>query len=374
MPYSGGRDLRLDFFRGMALVFIYIDHIPNNKLANITLGSWNFSDAAEIFVFISGFAAALVFGRVAERMGAVFAALRILGRCWILYVTHIFLFVIFMAEVSFTAERLSNPMFVEEMNVDEFLKTPHLAVVNALLLLFQPAFMDILPLYIVLMVGLAAALPLIGRYPWAAIAVSGLLYLVVQRWGFNLPAFPDGNWFFNPLAWQFLFVLGACLGYPRPEPFPSWLGRRWLVWLCAAILALSVAGRTFLALQAHYGIDLPRLARVIWWGNGKTSLGVYRLANFLALAYLAVWLIQPEAKWLRSAPAGVLVQMGQNSLYIFCLGIFLSYLGHLILVEFSSRAAMHVVVSLAGVGVMAAVAGAMSWVRQSEAQRREIGA
>jgi len=67
------RDLRLDFFRGLALVFIFIDHVPDNKLARITLGSWNFSDAAEVFVFISGYTAALVFGGMARRLGPVLA-------------------------------------------------------------------------------------------------------------------------------------------------------------------------------------------------------------------------------------------------------------------------------------------------------------
>jgi hypothetical protein len=277
-----------------------------------------------------------------------------------------------MAQVSLSAERLANPMFLEETGVDEFLRTPHLAVAHALTLTFQPAFMDILPLYIVLMLGLIPALPLIARFPWAAIGLSMALWVLTLRYHLNFPTYPNGTWFFSPSGWQFLFVIGACLGFPREEPWLPWLRQRWIVRVCAAILLLSASGKLFLYLQYAYGLELPRLSRVIYWGPGgsKTALGVYRLVNFLALAYLAAHLIKPGAAWLASAATRPVVWMGQNSLYIFCMGIFLSYLGHLVLVEVSSRAIAHVGVSVAGVAAMAAVAGAMTWVRQAERRRQ----
>jgi len=370
------RDLRLDFFRGAALVFIYIDHIPGNKLAYATLGSWNFCDAAEMFVFISGYTAALVFGGMLLRAGPMLTALRILARCWVIYVAHIFMFVAFMAQVSLSAERLANPIFLEEMRVDEFLGKPHLAVLNVLTLTFQPAFMDILPLYIVLMLGLIPALPLIARWPWAALGLSLALYLATHQFALNLGAYPDGTWFFSPMGWQLLFVIGACMGFPRERPFLPWLGQRWLPWLCAAILVLSASGKLFLWLQYTYNLDWPRLTWVLLWGGGgsKTALGIYRVVNFLALAYLAAYLVKPGAAWLRSTTAKPVVWMGQNSLYIFCLGIFLSYLGHLILVEVSSRPIAHIAVSIVGIGLMAMVAAAMTWVRRAERYRRGSGA
>jgi hypothetical protein len=368
------RDLRLDFFRGMALIFIFIDHIPGNKLAYATVGSWNFCDAAEIFVFISGYTAALVFGSMLLRAGPLLTALRIFGRCWVLYVAHVFIFVAFMAQVSLSAERLANPIFLEETGVDEFLKTPHLAVAHALTLTFQPAFMDILPLYIVLMLGLIPALPLIAHYPWAAIALSAALWIATLRFHLNLPTYPDGTWFFSPMGWQFLFVIGACLGFPRDKPLLGWLRVRWIAWACAGILLVTAAGKLFLWIQYTHGLEFPRLSRVIFWGPGgsKTLLGVYRLVNFLALAYLAAYLVKPASAWLAAPAAKPVIWMGQNSLYIFCMGIFLSYLGHLVLVEVSARAIVHVGVSAAGIAAMAAVAAAMTWVRRAERRKRSM--
>jgi hypothetical protein len=133
----------------LALFFIFIDHIPDNLLSHFTVHSISFSDAAEIFIFISGFTAALVYGRILERRGPVIAIAHIYRRVWYLYIAHVFLFVIFVAEVSYTSMRLHNPIYSNGMRLDEFLETPHVAIVQALILRFQPTFLDILPLSIV---------------------------------------------------------------------------------------------------------------------------------------------------------------------------------------------------------------------------------
>src|SRR5437868_14441097 len=202
---SGQRDFRLDFFRGLALFFIFIDHIPENVLSYFTLPAVGFSDAAEVFIFISGYTAAMVYGRTMVRQGLVFASAQVYRRVWQLYVAHVFLFVIFTAEVSYTLNAADNPMYAEEMGVGDFLSQPHIAIIQALLLRFQPTFLDILPLYIVMLAGFPVAIALIHRHPLWALIPSALLYGAVQRWGLALHLYPDAHpWFFNPLAWQFL--------------------------------------------------------------------------------------------------------------------------------------------------------------------------
>ncbi len=153
-----GRDLRLDFFRGLALIFIFIDHIPGNIVADYTVRNFGFSDASEIFIFISGYAAGLVYMRAARREGIVFSSARVLRRVWQLYVAHLFLFVIFVAQVAWTSIKFDNPMYVEEMNIASFLQEPHVAIIQSMLLKFKPVYMDILPLYIVLLLFLPVVL------------------------------------------------------------------------------------------------------------------------------------------------------------------------------------------------------------------------
>ena len=214
-PATAGpsRDLRLDFFRGVALICIFIDHIPENYLNYFTLSAVGFFDAAEVFIFISGFTAALVYGRTLAARGVLIATVQVLRRAWQLYVAHIFLFMIFIAEVSYTVKTFNNPMYNEEMGVGDFLEHPHIAVVQAMLLQFQPTFLDILPLYIVMLLIFPAVLVCLRRHPMVALIPSALIYLEVQIFNVDMPAYPAGSvWTFNPLAWQLLFVLGAMLG------------------------------------------------------------------------------------------------------------------------------------------------------------------
>ena len=118
------RDLRLDLFRGLALWLIFLDHIPDNIVSWITIRNYGFSDATEIFIFISGYTAAFVYGRTMRERGFVLASARILRRAWQIYVAHIFLFTIFMAEIAYVASTFENPLYAEEMKILDFLKQP----------------------------------------------------------------------------------------------------------------------------------------------------------------------------------------------------------------------------------------------------------
>src|SRR5918992_5738703 len=174
------RDLRIDFFRGLALFCIFIDHLPNNIVAEFTLQSMMFSDAAEVFILISGYTAGMVYGRAMERQGFLIAAVRIYHRVWQLYVAHVFLFMIFMATMAYTAGALNTSLYAEEFGAGNFLNEPGLAVVKALTLQFQPAFMNILPLYIVLLAVLPFVLAGFRSWPGVMLFASFALWVAVQ--------------------------------------------------------------------------------------------------------------------------------------------------------------------------------------------------
>lgn len=358
------RDLRLDFFRGLALLFIFVDHIPDNLVSFFTLGNVAFSDAAEIFVFLSGYTAALVFGGILVQHGAPFAAAQILKRCWTLYVAHIFLFVVFVAQVSYTAHRFDNPMFLDEMRVWDFLQEPHVAILQALALRFQPHFLDILPLYIVLLLGFVAVLPAVRRWPWPVLSLSFVLYVAAAIFRFNLRTYPAGVWYFNPFAWQVLFVLGAFLAL-APERVERHLSA-WprLIWLSVAIVTLGLLARGTLTLAYLFDFLPPWAVQVAWLVADKNNLGPVRLINFLALVHVTVAVFRRDNPVFLSPLAEPVIRCGQHSLNIFCLGIFLSFLGHFVLVEISRAAAVHVLVSAAGILIMFGVAYFLTWSKQ----------
>src|ERR1700755_1322796 len=171
-PAGTERELRLDLFRGLALWLIFIDHLPPNILTWFTIRNYGFSDATEIFIFISGYTAAFVYGRAMMERGFIVAGARIWKGAWQIYVAHVFLFAIYIAEIAYVAQSFENPLYVEEMNALDFLKTPDITIIQALLLKFKPANMDVLPLYIILLMMFPAALWLLLRNASIAMAVS----------------------------------------------------------------------------------------------------------------------------------------------------------------------------------------------------------
>jgi hypothetical protein len=365
-----GRDLRLDFFRGLSLFFIFIDHIPNNFLGWFTLRSIAFSDAAEVFIFISGYTAALVYGRSLHQHGAFFATAQIYRRVWQLYVAHIFLFVIFTAEVSYTILTVNNPMYAEETRVADFLQEPHIAILKALTLQFQPAFLDILPLYIVLLGIFPVVLLALERGALWALLPSAALYALTLRRGWALPAYPEGVWFFNPLAWQFLFVIGASAGHARVSghwPFPRgvWLLRAAVV-VSAFLILINVS---WLIHWLYEPVPAILAKQLLSYSIDKTNLAPLRLINFLALALATIYFVTPERAFLRWRVAGPVILCGQHSLYVFCLGIVLAVLGHFVLSEFYGELPMQLIVNLVGFAVMIGTATLLAWYKAAGSAR-----
>jgi hypothetical protein len=127
---AGDRELRIDLFRGLALWLIFIDHMSPDLLTWFTIRNYGFSDATEIFIFISGYTAAFVYGRAMLQAGFVIATARIMRRVWQIYLAHVFLFTVFLAEISYVAAGFHNPLYSEEMGVTDFLRHPDLAIVQ----------------------------------------------------------------------------------------------------------------------------------------------------------------------------------------------------------------------------------------------------
>ncbi|HET6196880.1 MAG TPA: OpgC domain-containing protein [Acetobacteraceae bacterium] len=363
---STQRDLRLDFFRGVALILIFIDHIPENVLSLFTLQSICFFDAAEVFIFISGFTAALVYGRRMVSKGALYAGAQVWRRAWQLYVAHIFLFVLFVAEVSYTAAKVKNPMYTEEMRVADFLEEPHIAVIKALTLQFQPVFLDILPMYI-LMLAIFPAVLLGLRRNWLLVVVPSLLvYAAVHLFDISVPAYPAGHvWFFNPLAWQLLFVAGAVLAYLRDAGHDFGRLLRILYPIAAVLFLGSVIVRVSWTLHTFWEAVPPLLLKELWPAD-KTDLSPVRLVPFFALVVLVAVRIPPTARFLSSAVLRPLVICGQQSLEIFCIGILLSALGHFVIGEYSARIPIQLAVNAAGIVIMIGTARIIDWYKRMD--------
>jgi hypothetical protein len=355
---TNDRDHRIDFYRGLALIFIFWDHIPQNPLASFTLRNFGFSDAAEVFVFLAGYAAVLAYGKIALRDGYLVAAVRILRRAWVLYVVHIFLLAVLMGIIFVANNHVETRDMIQEMNLTYFVSNPQQAMVDELLLRFKPNLMDPLPLYIVLLLGLPIMLPLLIKRPVHAIGLSLVLYLAVQWLGWNIPAHDNGLWYFNPLAWQVLFVLGGAAALHsanKPVVTARPLSRQPLLLTCATLVIFSALIAMGWRWPPLHEALVPGWFAELLYPIDKTNLSPARLVHFMALAYCVAKLI-PQGDWVQNLLARKTALMGRYSLEVFCLSVVLAPLADMANALADDRFSMQIASALVGIGLMLALA------------------
>jgi hypothetical protein len=359
------RDVRLDFFRGLALWLIFIDHIPYNLISWITIRNYGFSDAAELFVFISGYTAAFVYGRAMQERGFIPASARILKRVWQIYVAHIFLFMVFLAQIVSVTRGYENPLFVEEMGIVDFLQRADIAVLQAVLLTFKPVNMDILPVYILLLIWFPLVLWLLLQSPTAALTASVLLYVLADQLHWNLPAYPSGQWVINPFCWQLMFVFGAWCALYGANRLSAVLRSRITLGVAVGYLVFA-----FTIVMTWYfprlGVYVPRWLGSFIYPIDKTNLDVLRFAHFLALTVLVLYFVPREWRGWQWPALRPIIVCGEHSLEIFCLGIFLSFAGHFIMVEISSNLIMQFAITIGGLVILSGTAWLLIWYKKLE--------
>jgi hypothetical protein len=185
--------------------------------------------------------------------------------------------------------------------------------------------------------------------------------------GWNFPAWPKGDWVFNPFAWQLLFVFGAWCALGGAQRIARWINSWVTVALAVAYLvfAFSIAMTWYIPTLGAY---VPRFVGDAIYPIDKTNLDVLRILHFLSLAVITVYFVPRDWPALKSIWARPAIICGQHSLGIFCLGVFLSFAGHFVFTEISNRVLMHIIVSVSGILIMIAAAYLISWYRRIERQ------
>jgi hypothetical protein len=359
------RDTRLHLFLGIANWFIFLDHIPNNRVSWITLRNFGFSGAVDVFIFISGYAAATAFAKIMLERGTIVGATRVLRRAWQLYAAFIVLFAIYVVSIGDAATRFAAPDIIYEFNVAGLLEDPVRTVAHGLLLQTKALNLDSLQIYVLLMACFPAILWMMLREPDLTMAGSFALYLTARHFGWNLPSFPDGSWYFNPFCWQVLFILGAwcALGGTRRirtsfrSPIAVFFGIAYLVFA----LAMTMAGRL-----GEFGQILPVWLHDVFIPIDKTNLAPYRLIHFIVVALFATRLMAKDWAGLRWPIFRPIIICGEQSLAVFCSGVFLSFAGHFVLLTGSGSFIEQLLVSLAGIAIMVLVASYITWSKRQD--------
>src|SRR5580692_9585728 len=360
-----GRDLRLDLFRGIANWAIFLDHIPDNVVNWITTRNYGFSDAADLFVFISGYTASFVYARMMIERGFMVGATRLTKRVWQLYVAHIILFVIYIASISYLAQRFGDSEIISEFNVVGLVDHATETLRQGLLLKFKPVNLDVLPLYIVLMGFFPPILWIMLRQPNWTMAASIALWLAARQFGWNLRAYPAGVWYFNPFCWQVLFVFGSWCALGGAKKSRSIIDAPLTLYVCIAYLVFAML-MTMAGKFPDFGALFPHWLVGTFNPNDKTNLAPYRFLHFVTIVIMIIRFLPKDWSGLKWKMFDPLIVCGQQSLAVFCVGVFLSFVGHFELMLSSGSLFAQLFVSVTGIAIMTVVAYYISWSKRQD--------
>lgn len=333
-PMPKQRDGRIDVLRGLALVMIFINHVPGTAFEHLTNRNFGFSDAAEAFVMISGISAALAYSGAMERGPLWPGIAKIWRRAWTLYLVHLFLSFWAIAIVFATWRFGGSITLALKDNFQHLLSDPYGVLIGVPTLGHQFGYVNILPMYAVLLLATPVLLMAGSRWPLRTLAASVALWLMAGTYRLDLPAYPlPGGWFFNPLAWQLLFVTGLLTGLAmkRGARFvPIW---RPLTILCWGFVLLAVVWLKWSTLGGFMNRNLgwASVNGVPWLfvAFDKTYVSLPRLLHVLALAY-AVSTIPGFRRFADNPVVAPFAVMGRQALPVFAMGTLLSFVARAI--------------------------------------------
>jgi hypothetical protein len=357
----------VDFWRGFALITIFIDHIPGLFYSRYTLINFSISDAADLFVFLAGWSLRLMADGGGRHMPTRDVMLRLFGRALELYAAQVLITMLAIAMLALTSIELANPLLLEWHNAAAVFNDPVPTHIGLALLTHQLGYFDILPLYVVLML-MAPFFALIDRVvPALLLPASAALYICALAFRLTLPAWPvSGTWFFNPLAWQFIFVLGFVIA--REDAGLGRLVRRHIVWvrvLALPILIYATVAVLFDRLWDPTDVPDPKLFFLL----DKTYATPPRLIQFLALVavfsaafrYIRGCADLPYLRYPVDGLIRVLAMLGRNSLYVFCVGSLLSLTAQFVRFAYRGTVGVDTAVVISGIIIMALTA----WLSES---------
>jgi hypothetical protein len=351
------RNYAVDFFRGCALLIIFISHTQGNPWYWFMPTRIGFADAAELFVFCSGVVVAYAYGKTFARAGFGLGVAKTAKRCLELYAVHIMLVILFLFLVE-NAQRITGINYEKSTGLDFFISNPGDAINQLLSLTYVPNFLDILPLYF----SLLAILPimvLLGRiHPMLMLGTSLAIYILawIFDWHFIAQIQQGRPWFFNPFGWQLLFYIGYAIGagwFPYPK------NSKPLLLACIAFFIIAIPLTYF---PLHW--QFPILGK--WFGvlqpvMQKTQCGPLRIIYFLAMAYIARWWAIRHPEFFSQGIAKWITLAGQQSLTVFACGTLFSFVAGVIIAQLNRDSLLSSLVNIAGCVLLIAIAYVVSW-------------
>ena len=388
------RDLRLDFFRGIAMFIILMAHTPGNFLTSWIPARWGFSDATEMFVFCSGMASAIAFGGAFQRSGWLLGTARVGFRIWQVYWAHIGLFIAvaaLLAGIDFYGDFDKN--YIGSLNLWKFFADPAVPLIGLVTLSYVPNYFDILPMYMVVLAMMPIVIALQRVSTGLVFAFMVLVWLGAQEsimgsahLAFGAEPWSERDWYFNPFGWQLIFFTGFAFmrGWiPKPPVHVALIALA--AFIVIANIPLSNIGVRAVARDWFFVTDSgnPVIdARVALKPLiDKSDFGLLRFVHFLALAYLAWVLAGDKGDNLLARGTGLLariwdklfqiiLKVGQQSLAVFIVSMFTARVMGFVMDLTGRSVGPTLLVNLGGAAVLVAVAYGAGWFKSQPWKRK----
>jgi hypothetical protein len=351
------RDLRVDFFRGVALYMIRVDHVAGDPIARFTYHKFGFSDGAKIFVFLSGVSCGIVYSRVLVRRGWTSLMPKIARRAALIYAYYVLssiAIILLLTAASGSIKNAGSFILLRE--------EPISAIWSTIFLISPPEIPGILVLYL-LFTLIAIPLFLMGaaRSGTLTLAASGFIWAISQFYPGLAPHLFDHS-YFNPLTWQFLFTIGMFLGINYNLDWSGLRSTRIFKWLLMAAWAIVIGSflyrfSFFLSSRFQFDLDWFRIsdATVI---HMKENLSAVRLLHFLSVAFLVATCVRSSNPIFRWSGAILVSRTGRWSLEIFSMSAILSEALNIIIVVYHPSVIEKLVLDGAAILLMALTAPA----------------
>ncbi|MEL6467559.1 MAG: OpgC domain-containing protein [Pseudomonadota bacterium] len=392
------RDIRLDFFRGIAMFIILFAHTPGNFLTRWIPARWGFSDATEMFVFCSGMASAIAFGATFQKAGFALGTARVGYRIWQVYWAHVGLFfataalLVFVTDLEVTDRNYWGQMNLWMLFVDHnegLWENPNI-LFSFMTLQWVPNLFDILPMYMVILAMMPLVIALARVHFGLVAALCIALWVLAQRRLMESLGLPYLNftaepwvgsddwqrrWFLNPFGWQLVFFTGFAFmrGWlPKPPVNAVLIGIATFIVL-ANIPFSSVGVRDNGGLGFDWARDWRSDNRQL---ISKTDFGILRYIQFLALAYLAWVLAGDKGNRLRvnatnafarawEKVLNLILKVGQQSLAVFVVSIFVARFNGFAMDVLGRDTGTVLAVNAFGCGVLILTAYLASWFKST---------
>ncbi len=349
-------DHRIDFFRGLSLIFIFINHIPDNAFSWATSRTYALFNSAEVFMFLAGYSAALAYYNLVPQ-GLQAFALKALRRTRAIWTYHLLLVAFIMAAAFLIAGAGIKTDY--EIFLDKIESDPLHVLTGAPLLAFQAPLLDILPMYVIVMLMAPFLIWLRVQGELALLVASGLMWMFAARFFPNIPTITyDVAWNFNPFCWQFLFAIGLAFGWrtrTNSPPVATGDARRVLDICCVIFVLFSACVLMTIAFETIDDAAANRL-RAMYFSLNKRCLDLWRVVGLLASAYLVARLVSKDAGWLRLRLSRWVCAAGAASLPIFALTVVLSFAGKFFTMALGQTILADAIATGTGIVIILAVA------------------